>query len=353
MLVFFASATVLPSFAAVGAASTPVYGGDGMFISQDAEDIDALANDFEAAYVNEDGVLSNLAFGSGNDGRSSGNSVTEYTVREGDSLGAIAVRYGVSSSTIQRVNNLSSTMIKPGQILKILPVDGTLFTVSAPTSIEDIAKKYAVDPVVIAEQNGLDLAAALTTGMQIVVPGVTGVKVIADSTLSPAVTTPSISKPQSTTEAKVTQSKKTTVKATTKKTPPATSETKQGKSLRWPTASPVITQKYHAGHAAIDICYTKGDHTTAIVAAAGGKVIKAQGGYNGGYGNMIIIDHGNGLRTLYAHMRELYVTPGQEVTAGQTIGWMGNTGRSYGRTGLHLHFEVIQGKAKLNPLSFL
>lgn len=350
---FFSSATVLPSFASVGSASSPVYDGDGMFISQDAEDIDTLVNDFNAVYVDEGGVLSNLAFGSDSDVRSSGNSVIEYTVRDGDSLGAIAVRYGISSSTVQRVNNLTSTMIKPGQVLKILPVDGTLYTVSDATSIAEIAKKYEVDPVVIAEQNGLDAASTLTSGMQIVIPGVTGTnKMIAESTILPSQTTPTISKPQNT-EVKVSQPKKTMVKAPVKKTPPATSETKQGKSLRWPTASPVITQKYHAGHPAIDICYTKGDHTTAIVAASGGKVVKAQGGYNGGYGNMIIIDHGNGLSTLYAHMRELYVTPGQEVTAGQTIGWMGNTGRSYGRTGLHLHFEVIQGKSRLNPLSFL
>lgn len=359
-MVFFASASILPSFAAVGTALSPVFDGDGMMISTEAYDIDELSNNFNSLSVGDDGVLSNLSMGY-DDGRISSDHIVEYTVREGDTVGGIAVRYGISSSTILKANGLSSTKIKPGRILKILPVDGVLYTVREGISVEEVAKKYQIDPIIIADQNGIDMNTMLTQGMEIVIPGGTASPIlIADNAKDPSTQETTLSeKPQSELKgpAKTTikdDKKKEVIKKTEKKNVPReVEETAQGSSLRWPTASPVITQKYHAGHPAIDICYTKGDHTTAIVAAAGGTVIKAQGGYNGGYGNMVIIDHGNGLRTLYAHMRELYVVVGQQVTAGQAVGWMGNTGRSYGRTGLHLHFEVIKGTTKLNPLNML
>jgi murein DD-endopeptidase MepM/ murein hydrolase activator NlpD len=69
-----------------------------------------------------------------------------------------------------------------------------------------------------------------------------------------------------------------------------------------------------------------------------------------GYGNRVMIDHGNGYRTLYAHLSQVYVVPGQTVARGAAIGKMGSTGRS---TGIHLHFEVIRNGVYLNPLSVL
>ena len=75
-----------------------------------------------------------------------------------------------------------------------------------------------------------------------------------------------------------------------------------------------------------------------IVAADSGTVIKAE--YYGGYGNCIIIDHGNGFSTLYAHLSSMYVGVGSYVSQGQTIGGVGNTGNCYGLDGVHLHFEV-------------
>ncbi len=88
-----------------------------------------------------------------------------------------------------------------------------------------------------------------------------------------------------------------------------------------------------------------------IVAAAGGTVIKA-GWNNGGYGNHVVIDHGNGIETLYAHMLDnsIMVNVGDRVQRGQTIGRVGNTGNSFGA---HLHFEVMINGNKYDPAPYL
>lgn len=98
-------------------------------------------------------------------------------------------------------------------------------------------------------------------------------------------------------------------------------------------------------HAGVDI--VKG-YGTAIFAGASGTVIQA--GPNGDYGNSVIIDHGNGFQTLYAHNSAVYVVVGQQVTQGEFIAAMGATGYSQGT---HMHFEVRQGDTKLNPLDYL
>lgn len=98
-------------------------------------------------------------------------------------------------------------------------------------------------------------------------------------------------------------------------------------------------------HSGIDIGAGYG---TAVWAAADGMVTIAA--YDaGGYGNYIIIDHGNGNKTLYAHMSQLIVGVGQTVTQGQSIGLVGSTGMS---TGPHLHFEVYVGGTRVNPLLY-
>ena len=90
-----------------------------------------------------------------------------------------------------------------------------------------------------------------------------------------------------------------------------------------------------------------------IFASEAGTIIKADYGWNGGYGNVIEVDHGNGLVTLYGHNKELYVEVGDTVERGQTMAWMGNTGLVYGRTGIHIHFEVHVNGVKKNPLLYL
>jgi murein DD-endopeptidase MepM/ murein hydrolase activator NlpD len=93
------------------------------------------------------------------------------------------------------------------------------------------------------------------------------------------------------------------------------------------------------GYNGIDLATYSG---SAVLSAAEGRVIIARfGGYNGGYGNYVVIDHPNGTQTLYAHLKEVTVSYGQEVARGQVIGTVGSTGKS---TGPHLHFEVRGAK---------
>ncbi len=118
----------------------------------------------------------------------------------------------------------------------------------------------------------------------------------------------------------------------------------------WPTEGGHISELTHwdggyAGHVGIDIVSYYG---APIFAGASGTVTMA--GWNGNYGQCVIIDHGNGYSTLYAHNSQIYVTVGQEVTQGEFIAALGETGYV---TGPHLHFEVRYGLEKLNPIKYL
>lgn len=115
-------------------------------------------------------------------------------------------------------------------------------------------------------------------------------------------------------------------------------------NLDWPTNGS-ITNRFRSNHSGIDIANRSG---TPIKAVESGYVTFA--GWQGGYGNFVIVDHGNGLVTRYAHCSSINVSVGQKVSRGQTIAAMGSTGRS---TGPHLHFEVLVNGGFRNPLSYL
>ena len=117
-------------------------------------------------------------------------------------------------------------------------------------------------------------------------------------------------------------------------------------TLLWPVPGGSISQYYHAGHLALDIAAPYG--TTVIAAQAG--VVTWAGWRNNGGGNVISIDHGNGMVTVYNHLGSIWVTPGQYVAAGQGIGGVGCTGMC---TGPHVHFEVIVNGVIDNPLRYL
>jgi murein DD-endopeptidase MepM/ murein hydrolase activator NlpD len=114
----------------------------------------------------------------------------------------------------------------------------------------------------------------------------------------------------------------------------------------WPTSGQ-ISQGYKWYHKAVDIANHVG---TSILAADSGRIMVAGWTDNTGYGNRVMIDHGNGYVTLYGHMSRVDVVVGQTVKRGDQVGLMGSTGRS---TGPHLHFEIRAAGALQNPQNFL
>ena len=115
--------------------------------------------------------------------------------------------------------------------------------------------------------------------------------------------------------------------------------------FQWPTNG-VITQYPVWYHMALDIA----NNAAPGIAAADSGTVSLVEYLRYGYGQHVIVDHGNGLQTLYGHMSEIYVKPGDRVARGQIIGRMGSTGRS---TGTHLHLEVRKNGVIVNPLPFL
>ena len=118
--------------------------------------------------------------------------------------------------------------------------------------------------------------------------------------------------------------------------------------LIWPVDGPVVSgfgMRWGRMHEGIDIAAASG---TPIHAAASGTVIHA--GWLGGYGNLVVLDHGNGLATAYAHASAILVGVGQQVSQGETISLVGSTGHS---SGPHLHFEVRVNGTAVDPLGYL
>lgn len=246
----------------------------------------------------------------------------DYQVQNGDTLSSIAEKFGVSIDTIRWQNSLQSRdAIKEGQILEILPVTGVSHTVNKGDTVYSIAKRYDVDPQVIVDYpfNTFtnDETFELAIGQVIIVPD--GVKP-SEVLWSPVARVKQI-------------------------TPDAGTVVASG-AFVWPVGG-TITQRFVWYHKGIDIA---NNGAPDILAADSGKVIIAGWPDGSGYGNRVIIDHGNGYRTLYAHLAKIYVVPGQTVERGNAIGKMGTTGHS---TGIHLHFEVIKVGTYLNPLSVL
>lgn len=236
--------------------------------------------------------------------------VSVYEVKKGDTLATVAKLFGVSKNTIIWANDLTSQTISQGDTLVILPITGIKHVVKKGDTLASIAKKYKADSGDISKFNGIGVDVALSVGDTILVP---------DGEIE--IAAPAKSK---------TLAKKKILNSYSYTTP-------QGFLTR-PVLGGRRSQGLH-GHNGIDIAATPG---TPVIAAASGRVIVAKtGGYNGGYGNMVIISHSNGVQTLYAHLRAIYITSGTVVEQGQTIGEVGNTGRS---TGPHLHFEVRGAK---------
>jgi LysM repeat protein len=250
--------------------------------------------------------------------------VIYHTVQPGDIIGHIAEQYQLDVISILWANDLSlRSYIRPGDKLAILPVDGVVHKVEKNDTVTKIAKYYDADTSDIIEFNRLQEGGQdIVIGEELLVPG--GKK-----------PTPRYVAPRQT-------------GSFSSLVPPAPSvNAPAGSGYIWPTAVRRITQYYGWRHTGLDV---GGPYGTPIYAARGGRVSRSQCGWNGGYGCYIIIDHGDGVQTLYAHESRLYVSVGQQVTQGQTIALMGSTGRS---TGPHVHFEVRVFGRKQNPLRYI
>jgi len=247
--------------------------------------------------------------------------VIDYTIKDGDTLSSIAKKFDVSMDTIRWANpKINWKRIKPNQVIKVPPVTGIVYKVKNGDTIYSIAKKFKTNPQGIVDfpfnSFANDENFTLVAGQTLIVP---------DGVMPDAV-----AKPQ-----------RVIVRVLT---PNAGTVSATG-SFVWPAAGR-ITQRYHWYHRAVDIANHQGG---PILAADAGRVVVA-GWTNVGYGNYIMIDHGNGYVTPYAHLSRIQVVKGQTVRRGDVIGQMGSTGRS---TGTHLHFEIRRGHGLLNPLSFL
>jgi murein DD-endopeptidase MepM/ murein hydrolase activator NlpD len=250
-------------------------------------------------------------------------------VEAGETLKSIANKYNLSDvRTIQWLNNLTPNQaIKPGQSLKILPVDGILHKVKKGDTLCSIARTYSLldktedcgsggeQPIVDYPFNTFtDDQFGLQVGQYLVIPG--GV-----------------------------MPEEQAVTVIARKLTPNAGVVSANGTFIWPAAGR-ITQGFFWYHPGIDIANHDGG---PILAADSGRIIMA-GWDTTGYGNRIVVDHGNGFLTLYGHLSVIAVQMGQTVRRGDVIGQMGSTGRS---TGTHLHFEVRKGGVHLNPLDYL
>jgi murein DD-endopeptidase MepM/ murein hydrolase activator NlpD len=244
--------------------------------------------------------------------------IINYTVQTGDTLYGIAEKFAISADTIMWASSgleLHPDLLKIGQVLTILPVDGVYHTVVAGDTLESIAQHYKaeVSATIECEYNDLESPYNLTLGQKLIVPG-------GKKPYNPRV-----------------------VHVYSGPVPEGAAKGTGG--FAWPTSGS-ITQGFKPMHQAIDIGAPTG---TPIVAADSGYVVTA-GWSEYGYGKYVVIDHSNGFQTLYAHLNVILVEVGQSVAKGTRIGSMGSTGRS---TGPHLHFEIRYNGVQRNPFGYL
>lgn len=271
----------------------------------------------------------------------------EHQVEPGETLSEIAEQYDLSVDTILWANNLSiDTPIKAGDTIAILPFDGLMYTAKSGDTVLALASRFQVSVNDITGANRLENS-DLAAGQEIFIPtrnsGISyalarggAIDTEDDNEESDTV----VDKSEVDEEPEIIAEEVDEVESNV----PAVVETIGISSGTWthPAPGALLTQSQHGRSGGVDF---GGPVGTTIVAADGGVVTKASTGWNGGYGTVVEIDHGDGTWSRYAHLSSLLVSKGASVSAGEAIGYLGNTGKS---TGPHLHFEVHGGS---NPFA--
>ncbi len=253
-----------------------------------------------------------------------GDKVQDYTVEQGDSVFEIAQKFNIKPETVLWANydqlNDNPDMISLGMTLKIPPVDGVLYTWQANDTVEGVAAKFDAKTADILNWPGNDLDLTnpdIPAGALIMVPG--GHREFRQWII------PTIPRGQAGVSRNLYG-------------PGTCTGGYEGAygtgSFVWPAGNHYLSgNDYWSGHLGIDVAAGEG----APIYAADSGVVVFSGWALGGYGNMVMIDHGNGYQTLYAHMSSIVASCGRSVAKGATIGYAGSTGNA---TGPHLHFEV-------------
>jgi len=243
--------------------------------------------------------------------------IVAYIIQVGDTAESIAQSFGLQPTTILWSNpelEKVPDLLRVGQELVILPLDGVYHTVAEGDTLESVAKQYkaAAQDIEDCSFNRLPVRGMLRAGMRLIVPNGT--------------------KPYEPRRVTAYQG-------------PVPQDVVGTGRFHWPTSGR-ISQGYWYGHRAIDITNGVG---TAILASDAGYVSFARW-TDVGYGYLVVVDHANGYQTYYAHLSNIFVIEGEAVAAGQVIGAMGSTGYS---TGPHLHFEVRYNGYPTNPWLYL
>jgi murein DD-endopeptidase MepM/ murein hydrolase activator NlpD len=270
--------------------------------------------------------------------------VTQYEVQPGDTLFGIADKFGLKPETILWGNQFilgdNPHNLRPGQKLNILPLDGTYYRWNAGDGLNGVAKFFGVTPEVIVNFSGNSLdpetvgdyaAPNIEPGTWLIVPGGTREFVSWSAPEIPRAN-PGVARVLG----------------------PGACDTSVSGAVGvglfiWPANNHFLSGfdwSPSTNHFGIDIDGNLGD---AIYAADNGVIVYA-GWNNWGYGNVVVINHGNGWQTLYAHLSAYNVGCGQSVYQGTVIGAFGSTGNS---TGPHLHYEMMYNGAKVNPWDYL
>lgn len=249
--------------------------------------------------------------------------VVQYIVQPNDTVTGIATRFHISPESILWANAKlqdNPDLLSIGQKLSIPPTSGVLHTVQAGDTVSAIAARFKAqiedilnDPLNQGLHDFKSTPPRLMIGQFLMVPNgekTIPVRQVFGTGRSPA------------------------------------GAFKGTGIIGWPTSG-CVYQGYWLAHRALDIDNVIG---TSVIAADSGYVAFAAGGWNFGYGKMVLIDHGNGYLSRYGHLSVINVMAGQSVKKGALLGRMGSTGNS---TGPHLHFEVIKNGALVNPLFYV